>query len=124
MAMNLDFNPLGVNNWDSGKNLNGLPADSFQQQGYTQKIHVRVQQRNKKSYTTTLSDMDDDLDLKRICKAMARAFSCSGTVINDKEHGEIIQLTGDQRENIKAWLIDMEILTAKDAKERLMLHGA
>jgi translation initiation factor 1 len=123
MAADLSFNPIG-NLWNPSADLTQTTGGADLPHTYTQKIHVRVQQRNKNSYTTTLSDMDDDLDLKRICKAMSRAFSCSGTIINDKEHGEVIQLTGDQRENIKAWLIEMEILTAKDAKERLVLHGA
>lgn len=107
-----EFNPLGTSGWSD------TPS------GFTHKIHVRVQQRNKKSYITTIADLDEDLDLKRICKAMRNAFSCTGTVVSDKDHGEIIQLTGDQRDNIKKWLVDVEILTLKEAKDRLVLHGA
>lgn len=121
----LNFNPLGTANWDAPTN-GGVDASSSAtpQKTYTHKIHVRVQQRNARSYITTISDMDEDLDLKRICRAMRNAFSCNGTVINDKDHGEIIQLQGDQRDNLKTWLVDVEILTAKEAKERLVLHGA
>jgi translation initiation factor 1 (eIF-1/SUI1) len=36
--------------------------------------------------------------------------------------GEIIQLQGDQRDNVKAWLIKHEILTTKDL-DRLVIHG-
>ncbi len=111
------FNPLGSTQWD-------VQANENQQKAYTHKIHVRVQQRKKDCYITTISNMDDDLDLKRIAKAMRNAFSCSATIITDKEHGEVIQLSGDQRESIKAWLLEMEILTPSQAKERLVLHGA
>ncbi len=120
MAVNLEFNPLG-SGWND---LDIQAAATGIQHNYTQKIHVRVQQLNKKSFITTIAHMDDDLDLKRISRAMARAFSCSGTIIQNKEYGEVIQLSGDQRENVKAWLIEMQILTPAEAKERLILHGA
>jgi translation initiation factor 1 len=122
----LNFNPLGTN-WDpvgTGGGDGDGPSSGPIQKTFTHKIHIRVQQRKKNCYITTISNMDEDLDLKRICRAMRNAFSCNGTVIADKEHGEIIQLTGDQRDNLKTWLVDVEILTAKEAKERLVLHGA
>jgi len=36
----------------------------------------------------------------------------------------VIQLQGDQREFIKEWLVVNEVLTEKEAKDRLVLHGA
>ena len=62
-----------------------------------EKVHVRVQQRNGRKCITTVAGLADDLDIKRICKAFKKNFSCNGAVQNDLEVGEVIQLSGDQR---------------------------
>jgi translation initiation factor 1 len=90
----------------------------------TAKIHVRVHQRNTRSFITTIEGLDDDLDLVRICRAMKRAFNCNGNVKTGTEYGDIIQLQGDQHETVKAWLVQEEVLTAAEAEERLVVHGA
>jgi len=87
-----------------------------------QKIHVRFQKTGPRSITI-IEGMDDDLDLKRISKAMKKHFNCSASIHSDKTGNEVIQLQGDQRENVKAWLLENEILTVQSAKERLVLHG-
>jgi translation initiation factor 1 len=81
-------------------------------------IHVRVQTQGKR-HLTIVEGLDEDLDLKRICKAMRKMFSCNGKVDED-EH--ILQLQGDQRQNVKEWLLQNEILT-KSNLDRLVLHG-
>jgi translation initiation factor 1 len=64
--------------------------------------------------------MADDLDLKRILKAMKKNFSCNGAIVKDKdEGGEVIQLSGDQRTNINEFLYSMEICIAG----QVVLHG-
>jgi translation initiation factor 1 len=83
------------------------------------KYHIRVQQRNGRKCITMLDGLEDDLDLKRICKAMREAFSCNGNVV--EEEG-IIQLQGDQRENIKQWLLEQEIIR-KNEVDRIVIHG-
>ena len=87
------------------------------------KYHIRVQQRNGRKCITTLDGLEEDLDLKRICKAMREAFSCNGNVVmkEDEEEG-VIQLQGDQRENIKKWLLEMEIILKSEA-DRIVVHG-
>lgn len=83
------------------------------------KYHIRVQQRNGRKCITTLAGLEEDLDLKRLCKAMREAFSCNGNVV--AEEG-VIQLQGDQRENIKQWLLDQEIVR-KNELDRIVVHG-
>jgi translation initiation factor 1 len=61
----------------------------------------------------------DDLDIKRICKAFKKNFSCNGAVQKDDEDKEVIQLQGDQRTNVKDFLVDQEIC----APESIVLHG-
>ena len=84
-----------------------------------EKVHVRVQQRNGRKCITTVAGLADDLDIKRICKAFKKNFSCNGAVQKDEEVGEVIQLSGDQRTNVKSFLVDQEICHT----ESVVLHG-
>ena len=84
-----------------------------------EKVHVRIQQRNGRKCITTVAGLADDLDVKRICKAFKKNFSCNGAVQKDEEIGEVIQLSGDQRTNVKDFLVDQEICHA----ENVVLHG-
>jgi translation initiation factor 1 len=84
-----------------------------------EKVHVRVQQRNGRKCITTVAGLADDLDIKRICKAFKKNFSCNGAVQKDEDVGEVIQLSGDQRTNVKAFLVDQEICHS----ENVVLHG-
>jgi translation initiation factor 1 len=95
--------------------------DSFKDVINSNKIHLRVQQQGRR-YLTIIQDLDNDLDFKRICKDMRKKFSCNGNVVNDTDLGEIIQLQGDQRDNVKEWLLANEILTANSI-DRLVIHG-
>ena len=83
------------------------------------KVHVRVQQRNGRKCITTVAGLADDLDIKRILKAFKKNFQCNGAIVKDKEIGEVIQLSGDQRTLIKDFLTDQEICHA----EEVVLHG-
>lgn len=83
------------------------------------KVHVRVQQRNGRKCITTVAGLADDLDIKRICKAFKKNFSCNGAVQKDEDDGEVIQLSGDQRTNVMEFLVDQEICH----KEEVVLHG-
>lgn len=87
------------------------------------KYHIRLQQRNGKKCITSLDGLEEDLDLKRICKAMRTAFSCNGCVtMKEDEDTGIIQLQGDQRENVKKWLLDQQIILKTEA-DRIVVHG-
>ena len=88
-----------------------------------QKLHIRVQQRNGKKSITTVEGFDDDLDVKRICKAMRKMFNCNGNVIHDKEKEiDILQLQGDQRDNVKDWILAQQIIP-KSEVDRIVVHG-
>lgn len=86
------------------------------------RYHIRIQQRNGKKSITTLQGLEDDLDIKRICKYMRKSFNCNGNVKKDEFDEEIIQLQGDQRENIKQWLLEQQIVEQTDAT-RIVVHG-
>lgn len=53
-------------------------------------------------------------------KAFKRNFKCNGAIIEDPELGNIIQLQGDQRQNVRDFLIDEEI----NEKDAIVIHGS
>lgn len=86
------------------------------QDGY---IHIRIQQRNGRKTLTTVQGLSADYDLKKIVKACKKEFACNGTVVEHPEYGEVIQLQGDQRKHVEAFLIKVQLATS----ERLKVHG-
>ncbi len=79
-------------------------------------VHIRIQQRNGRKSITIVEELASDLDLKRILRAFKRNFKCNGSIVND---GTVIQLTGDQRQNVLKFLIDQELCL----RERVAIHG-
>lgn len=82
-------------------------------------MHIRIQQRNGRKSITIVTGLADDLDLKRLLKAFKRNFKCNGALIADDEEGEVIQLQGDQRKNVRDFLVDQEIVH----KDSILMHG-
>jgi len=82
-------------------------------------IHVRIQQRNGRKTLTTVQGISDNYDKKKIVKACKKEFACNGTVVEHPEYGEVMQLQGDQRNNICQFLVKIGI--AKP--EQLKVHG-
>ena len=70
------------------------------QQGF---IHIRIQQRSG----------------RKTCKAFKKEFACNGTVASHPEHGEVIQLQGDQRKVVCDFLAQVGI--AK--RDQIKVHG-
>ncbi len=90
----------------------------------TNKIHLRINKRGNKNWLTLIEGLDEDLDEVRICRHMRRAFNCNGAVLKNENGESVLQFQGDQRQSIKEWLLAQQILTEKEAKERLIIHGA
>ena len=87
--------------------------------GTGNKVHIRMQMRNRRKCILTIQGLDDDLDLKKICKALRKNLQCNGAVVKDEEYGDIIQLQGDHRSVVQEFLVDQEIIT----KDQLVVHG-
>jgi len=83
------------------------------------KVHVRVQQRNGRKCITTVEGLADDLDLNKITRALKKTFQCNGSVTEDPELGEIIQLSGDQRTNVREFFVDQEVCY----EDQIVIHG-
>ena len=109
-----------------GGMMNFDQKDAFQEadiasgSGSGNKVHLRIQQRNRRKCVLTVQGLDDDLDLKKICKALRKNLQCNGAIVKDKEFGDVIQLQGDHRVKVGAFLVDQEIIQ----KDQLVIHGA
>mmetsp|Transcript_1857 Transcript_1857/g.6654 ORF Transcript_1857/g.6654 Transcript_1857/m.6654 type:complete len:112 (-) Transcript_1857:348-683(-) len=82
-------------------------------------VHVRVQQRNGRKSLTTVQGLQEGFDYKKVLKAFKKEFCCNGTVVEDPELGQVIQLQGDQRKNVSQFLIQEKIVK----KELIKIHG-
>ncbi len=82
-------------------------------------LDIRIQQRNGRKTLTTVQGLPKDFDQKRILKAFKKDFACNGTLVNDDELGEVIQLQGDHRAKVGQFLINEKIAKKEDVK----IHG-
>ncbi|GBE81924.1 eukaryotic translation initiation factor 1 [Sparassis latifolia] len=90
-------------------------ADVGSQQNY---IHIRIQQRNGRKTLTTLQGLPKEYDAKKLLKAFKKEFACNGTLVDDEEAGQVIQLQGDQRLKISTFLVEEGI-----PKITIKVHG-
>ncbi|CRK15082.1 hypothetical protein BN1723_010512 [Verticillium longisporum] len=85
-------------------------------------IHIRIQQRNGRKTLTTVQGLPKKFDQKKILKVIKKKFACNGTIVNDSEMGEVIQLQGDQRKDVQEFLIDKKEGLELDSKT-IKVHG-
>mmetsp|Transcript_5098 Transcript_5098/g.11156 ORF Transcript_5098/g.11156 Transcript_5098/m.11156 type:complete len:116 (+) Transcript_5098:213-560(+) len=82
-------------------------------------VHIRIQQRNGRKSITSVSGLNQNLNLKKILKEFKVKFSTNGTIVDDKEVGKVIQLQGDQRENLFNFLVKEGVIK----KDQVKVHG-
>lgn len=82
--------------------------------------HIRLQQRNGRKSLTIIQGLSEKLDVEKITKFLKKEFCCNGCILLDGNLGKIIQLQGDQRENVIKFFLEQEILSKKVVK----MHGA
>ncbi|KIK30964.1 hypothetical protein PISMIDRAFT_85931 [Pisolithus microcarpus 441] len=103
-------------------------ADVGSQSNY---LHIRIQQRNGRKTLTTLQGLPKEYDPKKLLKAFKKVccivtdqpfatqeFACNGTVVDDEEMGEVIQLQGDQRAKIANFLVEQGM-----SRSSIKIHG-
>ena len=83
------------------------------------KIHIRITQRSGRHSFTTVEDLPQNLRFKEVLSAMKKNFHCNGGIQNP-DNKKIIQLFGDQRMNIKKFLLSEEIVTDEND---IIVHG-
>ena len=77
---------------------------------------------NGRKSITTISGLEQDLDFVKLLKAFKKSFQCIGS-LDVKTGTDIvlaIKLSGDQRENVKKFLLSEEIIPDE---KNIVLHG-
>ena len=87
--------------------------------GVSSIVHIRVQQRNGKKSITTVQGLAEDLDLPKILKALKKTLNTNGTILQDEEFGEVINLHGDQRKAVAEFFCTYHICRPSEIK----IHG-
>lgn len=88
--------------------------EDIEQQLNTQKVVIQVQKRNGRQCFTIISAIAEDLDIKKICRYFKKTLNCGGNVLKDEKLGEIIRLTGDQKQAVVDFFIQQEIYKADE----------
>jgi translation initiation factor 1 len=78
-------------------------------------VHLRVQQRNGRKTLTTVQGISAGFNHARIL----RDLCCSGVIVEDEDLGKIIQLQGDHRKCVAAFLVKAGMAR----KENVKIHG-
>ena len=95
--------------------LNIMEENFFSQN----KVTISVQQRNGRKNITTISGMAEDLDLKKILSYVKKTYNCNGSIVKNDKLGEVIILSGDQKDNMYNFLINEEI----NKKDEIIIKG-
>ncbi len=86
-----------------------------------EKIHIRYYKQGPR-VITMIEGLDEDLDQPRIARALKRFLKCASSVHTDAAGRDHIKLQGDHCMAVKDWLLAQEILSQKEAAERLVIH--
>jgi translation initiation factor 1 len=95
--------------------LNILEENLFSQN----KVTISVQQRNGRKNITSISGMAEDLDLKKILSYVKKTYNCNGSIVKNDKLGEVIILSGNQKDNMYNFLINEEI----NKKDEIIIKG-
>ncbi|KAL2943770.1 Protein translation factor SUI1-like protein 2 [Bienertia sinuspersici] len=86
--------------------------------GSKEYVHIRVQQRNGRKSLTTVQGLKKEFSYNKILKDLKKEFCCNGTVVQDPELGQVIQLQGDQRKNVSTFLVQAGVVK----KDHIKIH--
>ena len=82
-------------------------------------VHIRVQQRNGRKCITTVQGLNAQMDHKKILKVLKKEKCCNGCIVEDDDMGSVLQLQGDQRDAVRAFLLENELVEP----EKIKKHG-
>jgi translation initiation factor 1 len=83
--------------------------DEIENQLNIKKVVIQVQRRNGRQCFTIVSDIAEDLDSHKMCRYLKKTLNCGGNILKDKELGEIMRLTGDQKQAVIDFFLEQEI---------------
>lgn len=108
-----------ISNFDTRDAFADVYGGESGNQQQANKVHIRIQKRNRKKSVVSVSGLAEDLDLKKICRALKKLFQCNGAIVKDKEYGDILQLQGDHRQALVDFLTKEKICE----EEMIIMHG-
>ncbi|EIW66310.1 translation initiation factor SUI1 [Tremella mesenterica] len=106
--------------------------------GKSDKVHIRLQQRNGRKTLTTVQGLPDKYDYRKLLKVMKKEFACNGTIVREEDAdldentpavkkgaglGDVLQFQGDHRIQIRDFLIAKGFYTEAEAKDSVIVHG-
>lgn len=85
-------------------------------------VNVRVTQRNGRKMITHIDNFPPEYDLVKILRYIKKIYKCGGAILKDKreEGAEVLQLSGDQRQNVYDFFTKYNVLD----KHNIKVHGA
>ena len=110
---------MGVNKAEDALDKMVGDEEDEKQQRVRQLVHIQFQQRTTRKCITIIQGLQDGLDLKKLARHFKKMWNCNGTVIQNEQWGEIIQMSGDNRKAVAQFLIEEGIAT----KEEIKIHG-
>ena len=113
---------------NNNNNLNQESFDLFAQllegdERQEAKVCIRCLRRNGRQLITSIHGLvlTGNWNIHRLARAMKKTFECYGSVRDGiEDEGEIIVLSGDQRLNVRMYLIDKEICH----EDQIFIQGA
>ncbi|ORY30002.1 translation initiation factor SUI1-domain-containing protein [Naematelia encephala] len=119
-----------------GPDEDGTPSNEASVGRKNEKIHIRLQQRNGRKTVTTIQGVPKKYDPKKLVKAMKKEFACNGTVLSSldssdeespvpgkEDFGKVLHLQGDHRVKAREFLIARGLVSEKEAKDLIVVHG-
>lgn len=69
-------------------------------------IHVRKQQRGGRKWDTLVTGLPTAFNYKKILSALKKGLNCNGSIVEDETFGTVIQLQGDQVQEVATFLFE------------------
>ena len=82
-------------------------------------VDITVKQRNGRKMITHIANMPREYDLPKILKYIKKSCKCGGAILKTEEGEEVIQLSGDQRQNVFTFFIECDVMD----KHNIKIHG-
>lgn len=104
--------------------MNLSDFDNFDDEEKHFVVHITIKQRTKSKFITYVADFPKRYDLNKILRYIKKIYKCGGSILKQRDEikdtvKEVIQLSGDQRDNIRDFFINYNVLD----KENIIVHG-
>lgn len=92
------------------------------------RVHVRAFRRRSQNaeavVVTTVQGLPARPEPAAVLRALKKALGCSGSLVQDPRHGQVLYLQGDQRARARAYLVDEDRFAAAVVDDPTATVGA